>query len=95
MEATWEEGSGGENDGGGEGDRGEMAEPAVAPKPGVAAAGCTDEYIQMFVMKFVCPQEECFGTMAPTFGTNKAQCNMCGHVRSEAEFLAEVESYGG
>lgn len=62
--------------------------------PGGMAGGCTDEYIQLFIMKYVCPREECHGTLAPILGTDRSQCNICGGVRTEAEFLAEMQAYG-
>ena len=50
-------------------------------------------YISMFMMKFVCPEEDCLGTMAPLqLGSDVAECNVCGHMRTEAEFLAELEA---
>lgn len=49
-------------------------------------------YVELFVMKYVCPNEDCFGTMAPFSGQPDIyQCNMCGKTRTEAEFLAELE----
>lgn len=62
----------------------------AGPGPG----GCTDEYIQLFIMKYVCPREECHGTLAPVLGTEQSVCNLCGCVRTDAEFLAEMQSYG-
>lgn len=51
-----------------------------------------DTYQYMFVMKHLCRQNECYGTMAPT-GPNSEilQCNMCGATKTEAEFIAELE----
>jgi len=92
VEATWDEGGGDE---GGTGGGVAMEQSAAPPKPGVAAGGCTDEYIDLFLMKYVCPRPECFGTMAPLRGSDATQCSMCGHARSEAEFLAEVQAFGG
>jgi hypothetical protein len=50
-------------------------------------------YVQMFLLKYVCPGEECCGTLAPLPATRGAlfECNVCGSRRSEAEFLAELE----
>ena len=37
-------------------------------------------------------QDDCFGTMAPDGpGSSMYECNMCGHKRTEAEFLDELE----
>lgn len=58
----------------------------------VADAG----YIHVFLFKYVCPREGCGGTMAPMsqHQSNELQCNVCGKVRTEAEFLAELEASG-
>jgi hypothetical protein len=48
-------------------------------------------YLQLFMLKYVCPREACFGTMAAVQGAPACECNVCGHRRSEAEFLAELE----
>lgn len=50
-------------------------------------------YIHVFLLKYVCPVENCGGTMALIFGTDKSQCNMCDHIRSEQEFLEEMQQY--
>lgn len=50
-------------------------------------------YIQVFLLKFVCPRDDCFGTMAPTaMGSSLHECNMCGFKRSEEAFMADLES---
>ncbi|KAL4525951.1 hypothetical protein Ndes2437B_g07227 [Nannochloris sp. 'desiccata'] len=58
----------------------------------VADAG----YIHVFLFKYVCPREGCGGTMAPMsqHQSYALQCNVCGKVRTEAEFLAELEGSG-
>ena len=50
-------------------------------------------YIQMFILKYVCPEDECGGTLVPLLGTEASKCNMCGRVRTETELMAELESY--
>ena len=74
----------------------------AAPAEGQADAA----YINLFLLKYVCPREGCHGTLAPlapalaphTAGAAAAaadslfECNMCGGRRSEAEFLAELEA---
>ncbi|KAL4419948.1 hypothetical protein ABPG75_007046 [Micractinium tetrahymenae] len=73
---------------------------------GAAAAGAAGQeqqvdpaYINLFLLKYVCPREGCYGTLAPLPGQPAGQpggplfeCNMCGGRRSEAEFLAELEA---
>ena len=63
---------------------------------GSATAGeeeALDEtYLQLFLLKYVCPRDACFGTMAPVFGTDVLECCVCGSKRTESQFLAELES---
>lgn len=55
----------------------------------------------MFFVKYLCPVEECGGTMAPLPpGELDAQglegsmeCNFCGHVRSDEEFHRDLEEH--
>ncbi|PRW33731.1 Histone-lysine N-methyltransferase ASHR2 [Chlorella sorokiniana] len=50
-------------------------------------------YINIFLLKYVCPRSGCYGTLAPAApGADVLECNMCGGRRSEAEFLAELEA---
>lgn len=50
-------------------------------------------YINIFLLKYVCPRAGCYGTLAPAApGADVLECNMCGGRRSEAEFLAELEA---
>ncbi|KAK9829128.1 hypothetical protein WJX72_004039 [[Myrmecia] bisecta] len=61
-----------------------------------ADEGITDAYLQLFCLKYICPQPDCCGTLAPTTTTSSDMtCNRCGSKRSEAEFLAEVEDFYG
>jgi SET and MYND domain-containing protein len=48
-------------------------------------------YLQLFLLKYMCPRKACFGTMAAVLGSDLCECNVCGGRRSEAEFLAELE----
>ena len=56
----------------------------------------------IFFVKYICPVEECGGTMAPLPpGQLDAQrqegsmeCNFCGHVRSGEEFHRDLEEHG-
>lgn len=60
----------------------------AAPTSGVDAG-----YIHIFLLKYVCPQPGCYGTLAPAApGADVYACNMCGAARTEAEFLAELEA---
>jgi len=55
----------------------------------------------MFFVKYLCPVEECGGTMAPLPpGELDAQglegsmeCNFCGHIRSDEEFHRDLEEH--
>ncbi len=60
----------------------------------VAAEQAVDAgYINIFLLKYVCPRAGCYGTLAPAApGADVLECNMCGGRRSEAEFLAELEA---
>lgn len=49
-------------------------------------------YLQIFLLKYLCPSEGCFGTMAPCLGSDMHECSVCGRQRSEAQFLAELEA---
>ncbi|EIE22767.1 hypothetical protein COCSUDRAFT_42390 [Coccomyxa subellipsoidea C-169] len=50
-------------------------------------------YIQVFLLKYVCPQTDCFGTMVPIqAGSSLHVCNMCGCHRTEVQFLADLEA---
>ncbi len=42
--------------------------------------------------RYTCLQPECFGTVAPRPGGDPLECSLCGHVRPEAEFLAELDA---
>lgn len=49
-------------------------------------------YLQLFLLKYVCPLPYCFGTMAPVGpGMSMHECAVCGHTRSEEQFLQELE----
>lgn len=61
--------------------------------------GADPAYINLFLLKYVCPREGCYGTLAPLPGQTAGQpggplfeCNMCSGTRSEADFLAELEA---
>ena len=49
-------------------------------------------YVQMFIMRYLCPQEDCGGTLAPILGSDVQECNRCSHKRTNAEFMALVQS---
>jgi SET and MYND domain-containing protein len=48
-------------------------------------------YLSLFMLKYVCPREGCFGTMAAVQGRDGCECSVCGALRSEAEFIAGLE----
>jgi hypothetical protein len=77
----------------GPGEGGSTLGAGASQGPSGGGDGVDDAYIQLFLLKFVCPQESCFGTLAPLVGQDASVCNMCGKTRSTAEFLAEVEAY--
>ena len=65
-----------------------------------ADAGVADEaYIHMFLLKYVCPIDECGGTMippatgdlVPADGTSSFKCTMCGLHITEEQFMAAVQ----
>lgn len=62
----------------------------AGPASGAEANGGVDAaYIEVFLIKYVCPRENCFGTMAPcALGSTTHECNMCGCMRTDAEFMA-------
>lgn len=49
-------------------------------------------YVQMFILRYLCPLDDCGGTLAPIAGTDIQECNRCSHQRTNAEFLAELEA---
>jgi SET and MYND domain-containing protein len=73
-----------------------------AADDGAAAAGerLDPAYLSLFVLKYVCPADGCGGTMAALRAAHGQQaqqgevleCSVCGALRSEAEFLAELEA---
>ena len=72
--------------------------PPPTPQAGPAPTTAPPEeppleptYLHLFLLKYVCPQPGCFGTLAPGVGTDVFSCNICGQQRSEAQFLAELE----
>ncbi|GAB4815909.1 hypothetical protein N2152v2_002955 [Parachlorella kessleri] len=73
---------------------------SAAAASGTASAAVVKEgpqadaaYISVFLLKYVCPRPECFGTLAPAQqGSDTSECNMCGMRRTEAEFLAELQA---
>ncbi|GFH19763.1 SET domain-containing protein [Haematococcus lacustris] len=74
---------------------------AAALRPvGPAPAGSEAEggpleaiYLQLYLLKFVCPRPHCLGTMAPTdVGSSLMACAVCGCQRSEQAFLADLDA---
>ncbi|MCO5604353.1 hypothetical protein L7F22_058518 [Adiantum nelumboides] len=52
----------------------------------------------MFFMKYLCPRERCGGTLAPLpphegVSLSVMECNVCGHLRSEEDFLQEIQEH--
>ena len=71
---------------------GEEGTDAYSDQDMDADSGKADEaYIGMFVLKYMCPTDACYGTMIPVYRTDSHACNMCGFQRTEQEFMAAVE----
>lgn len=69
----------------------DLQEPVVAP-PGDEGP-LEPQYLRLFLLKYLCPQPGCFGTMAPAAPRDSTlQCAKCGHLRTEAEFVGELEA---
>lgn len=51
-------------------------------------------YLSVFLLKYMCPRPGCYGTMAAVQGSDVCECSVCGALRSEAEFLAELQGAG-
>ena len=65
--------------------------PHLQITPEVAA---DQAYISVFLLKYMCPHIDCEGTMVPVFedSDQTLRCNVCSAARTEAQFLAELES---
>lgn len=50
-----------------------------------------EAYIYTFLLKYLCPADDCYGTLIPMHGTDSYICNMCGYRRTEQEFMADLE----
>ena len=60
---------------------------------GSGGEGVDPAYISIFLLKYVCPEAGCHGTLAPAAPAAQLfECSMCSARRSEAEFLAELEA---
>ena len=72
------------------------AQNGMHPQPLLAAQeseGTIDEgYVSVFLLRHVCPDEDCLGTLAPDApGSTTFVCNMCGQNRTYDAFLIELE----
>jgi hypothetical protein len=65
---------------------------AAEPTENDANEGVTGPYIQLFLLKYVCPRVACFGTLAPRLGERCSECNLCGKTRSDDDFMAAVQA---
>ncbi|KAG2495194.1 hypothetical protein HYH03_006800 [Edaphochlamys debaryana] len=104
-ESEWETDSGdggmgeeevaGDDAGSGEACNGEVEmEEAIGPimAPPGEEGPLEPAYLRLFLLKYMCPRPGCFGTAAPPAqGSSLLECNVCGHRRSEQEFLRELE----
>lgn len=52
------------------------------------------QYVELFLMKYICPTGDCNGTMTPVSDADGGtlRCNVCSYQRSEEQFLQEVET---
>lgn len=66
---------------------------ADAQQPECADQKADAAYISLFLKKYVCPREDCQGTLAPVQGTERYECNMCAFTRTEEDFLAEIRDH--
>eukprot|EP00775_Hariotina_reticulata_P013980 gene13980-14095_t len=50
-------------------------------------------YLSVFLLKYMCPREGCFGTMAAIQGSREGTCEccVCGSTRTNAQFLADLQ----
>lgn len=48
-------------------------------------------YLSLFILKYMCPQEGCFGVMAAVAGAEMCECSVCGFTRTDQQFLAGLE----
>lgn len=65
------------------------AVPSKEWKPAFPHDALVPTYLQLFLLKYVCPYQQCFGTMAPIRDTLLLECNMCRRTRAAADFLQE------
>ena len=50
-------------------------------------------YLQLFLLKYLCCEADCFGTfILEDVGSNVHVCNVCSRRRTEEEFLADLEA---
>ncbi len=64
-----------------------------SPLAAQESEGTIDEgYVSVFLLRHVCPDEDCLGTLAPDAqGSTTFVCNMCGQSRTYEAFLRELE----
>ncbi|GMH44009.1 hypothetical protein BSKO_11943 [Bryopsis sp. KO-2023] len=48
-------------------------------------------YLNLFFLKYICPQGGCEGTLVPQLGTSISCCNKCDFSRTEEDFLLSLE----
>lgn len=89
QEATWDE----EDEGDGDMEMKQAAqEGEQEQQEEEELLDASAEYVELFVLKYTCPGDSCYGTMAPmTSDRNVYECNMCSKKRSGEEFLAMLE----
>jgi len=68
-----------------------MGDDAADQEMDTQTGGADEAYIGMYLLKYVCARESCFGTLIPTQGTDSYKCNMCSVHRTEQDFMAAVE----
>lgn len=87
-----------EDAGGGADAAGTEEEPDMADVQGPIVAAPGEEgplepaYLRLFLLKYICPKDACFGTMAlQQPGSQVLECSVCGGTRTEQEFLEDLE----
>lgn len=103
VESEWKDDSDQEEEGGAQDADGDGKVEDVAGDEDEGEEGEEDDDFghAMFFVKFLCPVDDCGGTMAPlppgevdSQGLRGSmECNFCGHVRSDEEFLRDLEEH--
>lgn len=69
-----------------------QAEAEVDAEPTECPAALDPTYLQLFLLKYICPKPSCQGLLAPVLDQDVFECNVCGNKRTGQEFLAELDN---